>query len=386
MHVEFQFDVRTVALFVAMAFFVQAMAIGAQALLIRDLKQYHGVGATLMANLCVAAALMLRLYAASLPEFVVIIFSNLLPLVGFALFYIALSQFAGFPYNKLLLIGILSLVLAFLLYFTYAINDVGQRLIFLSLGALTMVCLLIHRLWQIQKTPLRFSANLMLFSFLLHAVFLTVRTISIIRNPPQDASSLTPVQSAAYLFSFAISFFWSIGFVLMVSHRLRNDLMEIATIDVLTRIPNRRATQAFLEKEISRGQRNHGQFSLLMIDIDNFKQVNDRWGHAVGDDVLVRTAELFQSMIRKQDLVGRWGGEEFLFIVPGPCDAEVLAERIRSEVERLEYHSGTTPFRITISVGVACANQASLADEILKKADDALYAAKRTKNTVRVAG
>ena len=172
----------------------------------------------------------------------------------------------------------------------------------------------------------------------------------------------------------------------MVSHRLRNDLMEIATIDVLTRIPNRRATQAFLEKELSRAQRHNGEFSILLVDIDDFKKVNDRWGHAVGDEVLVRTASLFQSMIRKQDLVGRWGGEEFLFIVPGPCEAEILAERIRSEIARVEYKQGNAAFHITISIGIACGDQTSLGDEILKRADDALYKAKSKKNTVSVAG
>jgi diguanylate cyclase (GGDEF)-like protein len=90
-------------------------------------------------------------------------------------------------------------------------------------------------------------------------------------------------------------------------------------------------------------------------------------------------------MIRKQDLVGRWGGEEFLFIVPGPCEAEILAERIRSAIARAEYSQGNSMFHITVSIGIACGNQTSLADEILKKADDALYHAKATKNTVRVA-
>jgi diguanylate cyclase (GGDEF)-like protein len=197
--------------------------------------------------------------------------------------------------------------------------------------------------------------------------------------------SLSPVQSATYLLSFAISFFWSIGFILMVSHRLRNDLMEIATIDVLTRIPNRRATQAFLEKELSRAQRHQSEFSVLLIDIDKFKQVNDRWGHAIGDEVLVKLAGLFQSMIRKQDLVGRWGGEEFLVVVPGPCDAEVLAERIRSEVARAEYRHGSASFHITVSIGIACAHQPLNGDEILKQADEALYRAKRTRNAIRVA-
>ncbi|HET6823849.1 MAG TPA: GGDEF domain-containing protein [Anaerolineales bacterium] len=386
MSIVFQFDVRAVALFVALTFFVQAMAIGAQAFLIRELKQYRGVEAALLANLCVAAGLILRLFGDRLPEIFSIILSNVLLLTGHGLFYIALSQFTGFPHSKRLVIAIIAVVMAFLAYFTYWDANIAKRIIAFSLGTLAMVILLIYQLWQIQRTALRFSANLLLVSFLVHGLFLIFRTMSVIRNPPQDAFTLTPDLSAAYLLSFAISFFWTTGFVLMVSHRLRNDLLEIATIDVLTHVPNRRATQVFLEKEISRAQRQNGEFSLLLIDIDDFKQVNDRWGHAIGDDVLAKTASLFQAMIRKQDLVGRWGGEEFLVIVPGPCDAEALAERIRSEIAAAEYSDGSNgSFHITVSIGIACANQTSIGDEILKQADDALYRAKRTKNAIQTA-
>jgi len=379
-----QFDVRTVALFVAMTFFAQAIAIGAQAFLIRELKQYHGVGMALLANLCVAVGLMLRLFAEWLPDFLTIILSNTLVLAGTGLFYIALSQFTGFSYSTTFIIGVIAIVLSFLLYFTYWVDDIGKRVITLSLGSITIVLVLIIQLLRTRKTSLRFSANLMLAFFLVYGIFLIIRTIIITLNPPQAASSLTPAQSATYLIAFALSFFWSMGFILMVSQRLRNDLMEVATIDVLTRIPNRRATQGFLEKEISRLQRNQSEFSVLLIDIDNFKQVNDRWGHAAGDYVLVKIAGIFQSIIRKHDWVGRWGGEEFLIILPGPCDVVYLAERVRGEIANSEFSHGATSFGITVSIGVACAKQADQIDQILKNADEALYMAKLTKNTVSV--
>jgi diguanylate cyclase (GGDEF)-like protein len=387
MQILFQFDVRTIALFVGMTFFVQASVIGAQAYLIRELKQYRGVGAALLANLCVAVGIMLRLFEDRLPGFLTIILSNILLLAGTGLFYIALSQFTGFTYSKAFVIGVIATVLSFLVYFTYWQDDIGRRIIAHSLGSVAIAVIVINQLWRIQKTTLRFSAILMLVSFLFHGIFLILRTVSIILNPPTDPFSLSPVQSATYLLSFALSFFWSMGFILMVSQRLRNDLMEVATIDVLTRIPNRRATQAFLEKELSRAQRNQSEFSVLLIDIDNFKQVNDRWGHSVGDDVLVKTAGIFQSIVRKQDWIGRWGGEEFLMILPGSpyCDAESLAERVRSEIASSEYSYGVESFGITVSIGVACAKPSDQIDEILKKADQALYRAKRTKNAVSAA-
>ena len=382
MQILFQFDIRTIALFVGMTFFVQASVIGAQAFLIRELKQYHGVGSAMLANLCAAVGFMLRLFADHLPGFLTVILSNTLLLIASGLFYIALSQFTGFDYSKIFVIGVIGTVLYFLVYFTYWDDDMEMRIIAHSLGSIAIAFILIYQLWRILKTQLRFSATLMLISFLVYGMFLIVRTITIILNPPQDTLSLTPVQSATYLLSFALSFFWSMGFILMVSHRLRNDLMEVATIDVLTRIPNRRATQAFLEKELSRAQRNQSEFTIFLIDIDNFKQVNDLWGHAVGDNVLVKTASLFQSMIRNQDLVGRWGGEEFLMIVPGACEVEAMAERVRSEIANTRYGSGAESFDITISIGVTCAKQSDQIDQILKKADQALYRAKLTKNTV----
>jgi diguanylate cyclase (GGDEF)-like protein len=387
MPITFSFDVRTLALFVAMTFFVQGTAIGAQAFLIRELRQYRGVRAALMANLCVAAGLMLRMLIDRLPDFMSIILGNLLILTGPGLFYIALSQFTGFSYSRSLVLGILAVALSFLMYFTYWDDDIGMRMMTLSLGSIAMVFILIYQLWRTQKTPLRFSANLMLVSFIFHGIFLVVRTISLVVDPPQDTSSIGPVQSATYLLSFAISLFWSTGFILMVSQRLRNDLMEVATIDVLTRIPNRRATQGFLEKELSRAQRNQSEFAVLLIDIDDFKQVNDQWGHAVGDHALLKTAGIFQSMIRKQDWVGRWGGEEFLMIMPDSSNSAVepLAERIRSEIANSVYSDSGASFGITVSIGVACADQTSTVDEILKKADDALYQAKLTKNAVRIA-
>jgi diguanylate cyclase (GGDEF)-like protein len=382
MQVLFQFDIRAIALFIGMTFFVQASVIGAQAFLIRDLHQYQGVGAAVLANLSMAVAILLRLFADRLPAFLTIILSNTLLLIAIGLLYVALSQFTGFPYSKTFLIGVIATILLLLAYFTYREDDLGKRIVIVSLGSIAMAFIMIVQLRRIRKTPLRFSASLMQVSFLVYALFLMVRTISIILNPPQDSFSLDPVQSATYLLSFALSFFWSMVFILMVSQRLRNDLMEIATVDVLTRIPNRRATQAFLEKELSRAQREQSEFTILLVDIDNFKQVNDSWGHAVGDEVLAQTASIFQSMIRKQDLVGRWGGEEFLFIVPGPCDGEALAERVRSEIAEARYSHGTASIGITISIGVACVKQPDQIDQILKKADQALYRAKLTKNAV----
>jgi len=333
----------------------------------------------------VAVGLLLRLLIGRLPDLITTILSSVLILLGPGLFYMALGQFTGQTYSRAAVISVITAVFSFLSYFTYWDNNMPMRMVILSLGAVALIFLLMYQLWRTRQTSLRFSGNLMLLSFLIYGIFLIVRTISIAWYPPPDTFSNTPIQSATYLLLFVISFFWSTGFILMVSHRLRNDLIEFATIDALTRIPNRRSTQAFLEKELSRSQRNQSEFSLLLIDLDNFKQVNDRWGHAVGDHVLVRTASIFQSMLRKQDWAGRWGGEEFLIIVPGSCDVRVLAERVRRAIASAQYRHGAAAFSITVSIGAACGSGHDQLDQILKRADQALYKAKQTKNAVYVA-
>src|SRR5574341_1524322 len=128
MQILFEFDIRTVAVFVGMTFFVQASVIGTQEYLVRELKQYRGVGAAMLANLCAAVGIMLRLFADQLADYLTIILANILVLIASSLFYVALSQFTGFSYSKAFVIGVIVIVLCFLVYFTYWEDDVGKRI------------------------------------------------------------------------------------------------------------------------------------------------------------------------------------------------------------------------------------------------------------------
>ena len=173
----------------------------------------------------------------------------------------------------------------------------------------------------------------------------------------------------------------------MVSQRFQNYLTELANTDTLTRIPNRNATNNFIEKEYARVLRKGGRFSILLIELDNFKQHNDKYGHAIGDQVLITTAKILASAVRKQDIAGRWGGEEFLMILPDTSikEAENLAERLRKSIKMRTFKNAHPSLQLTISVGVASSDDRESIDDILKKADDALYVAKSTKNSVSVA-
>lgn len=155
------------------------------------------------------------------------------------------------------------------------------------------------------------------------------------------------------------------------------DLREQAVTDGLTKLYNHRHFVRRLNEEAVRVKRYGGKFSLVLYDIDYFKQVNDNWGHHIGDNVLVEIARLLQEDIRGVDLVARYGGEEFAMLLPEtPSDgAQIMADRICAKIAAYNFSCG----RLSISGGVAAFPlHAEDADSLLKKADAALYRAKRT--------
>lgn len=160
------------------------------------------------------------------------------------------------------------------------------------------------------------------------------------------------------------------------------ELARLAMTDDLTGLWNRRHALQRGEEEIRRAQRTDEPVSVLLIDLDRFKSVNDTWGHAAGDDVLRDTAEVLRSSVREVDLLARWGGEEFLVIAPttGAEQATILAERVRKAVE-----VGSPRHNVTVSIGAATGAPGQPLVELLRRADTALYDAKAAgRNTVRV--
>lgn len=164
----------------------------------------------------------------------------------------------------------------------------------------------------------------------------------------------------------------------------------ISRKDPLTQLSNRRD---FLEKfqyEIHRFERNGKPFSVVLGDIDDFKSVNDNYGHDCGDFVLVNMAKILKSSVRKQDVVGRWGGEEFILLLPEALLAggKKAAEGIRKKIENetFFFKQQKIPLSITITFGVSEFNGTTDIDGCIKKADEALYAGKRKgKNCVAAA-
>ena len=153
-----------------------------------------------------------------------------------------------------------------------------------------------------------------------------------------------------------------------------------AAQDDMTGVANRRAIVTRLEYELGRAQREHGACSVALFDVDYFKQVNDTWGHPAGDQVIRWVAKVIGASIRPYDTLGRYGGEEFLLVIPGagPDGAIAAAERARTAIEHQVCAVDGMQLHITVSAGVATSSPGMDADTLLRLADDALYRAKET--------
>jgi diguanylate cyclase (GGDEF)-like protein len=156
---------------------------------------------------------------------------------------------------------------------------------------------------------------------------------------------------------------------------------EVAHVDPLTFLPNRRTIVKDLQNEVMRAERYHSLFSISVLDLDNFKSINDTYGHPVGDEVLRQVALMLRDSVRHPDVVGRYGGEEFLILLPNSNatsaaeQASRLCRQIRADVLQVREH----PIPVTFSIGIA---QFKIGEDswhsLLKRADNAMYMAKNS--------
>ena len=168
--------------------------------------------------------------------------------------------------------------------------------------------------------------------------------------------------------------------------KANNTLKDLVNKDGLTSVFNHRYFQEALKREFIRAQRYDIPFAVVFIDLDDFKAINDTYGHLVGDTVLVSVAELIIKNVRETDLVARYGGEEFILLLPETDQegAVACAENIRKNVATMNICDLKEPLNITISAGVALYDEdCQSAQDVVREADAALYQAKKTgKNKV----
>lgn len=213
------------------------------------------------------------------------------------------------------------------------------------------------------------------------AALVPLRAVDIWQNPVAhpDIFAASNLHIVTFMVLFSITVVGSVAFILMHRERAEAELFRLASFDPLTGLFNRRAFIELAERELARARRARSPYAVLMVDLDHFKRVNDEYGHQAGDRVLAGFGDIAKRSLRTEDLVGRYGGEEFCALLPGaamPMAVEI-AERLRQAVS--ERPLAGLPRAVTVSIGAtACnADTGGSLDAAIARADEALYRAKR---------
>jgi diguanylate cyclase (GGDEF)-like protein len=308
---------------------------------------------------------------------VVVVIGNGLLMLGCALFYFGSRQFYGLRTSWLPwgLAG--AAVLLWHAYFLVVHPDYRVRLVVFTT---TLAVMLIAHVRLLLLRGRGFAARFTASVLAVQTAVLLVRAATTFWLDSPDTQRFAPslIQSAyvaAYSFSVLLV---SMGLLLMASDRLRFEFEHLANHDSLTGALTRRAVLAAGAQEFDRWQRYQHGFALLMIDVDLFKQINDRYGHASGDRVLERVVDSLSHELRTVDRLGRYGGEEFLVLLPDTRldDARLVAERMRLAVAQRPAAKGLPACAVSVGVASVQAGDLSL-DAVLARADAALYHAKR---------
>ncbi len=368
---------------------------GALLIVLRGRRDWGALSVWGLAMLTGAAGLMLMAVAEPLPSFVSYGMGQALLLLAPALSWTAARLFQERKPILWLLFAPSTLWLLGSAWFDLSQYGLARLIAYPIGGAYTLATAL--ELWSGQTRQLpsrRFALVLLVF----HAGVYFARSLAI----PLVGSAATALSAAAEMFLILEGLLQTIGmaFVLLAlateraEQRATSALKEMALSDPLTKLGNRRKFDEALETEFRRAERNQTPLTLLMIDVDQFKTFNDRYGHPQGDDCLRELAKAVDSALQRPgDLAARLGGDELAMILPATDEAGArsVAERLHATVEGLGIaHEGTASGRVTVSVGAATVvppRGSASAEALLRAADQALYAAKHVGgDAIRLAG
>ena len=352
-------------------------------------EQPEGLGYWTVGLLSHAAAFLLFSLRDSLPFSLTVVLANLMLVAAFSLFCEAMLQFQHrrMPRTQIwwpvLVAGPALWVLP---------DAVKMRITIVSVLCVYQLALLLLITFRCRReTPGR-GQYLVMLATLMGITTMSCRTIGTALGNEQilQLTSSTPIQVITFLTSSIALMLTSTGLVLMTKERADARSQSLALHDELTGLPNRRYSLEILSRLHANLHRSLQPFSVLVLDIDHFKQVNDQYGHPTGDRVLQRLAHTLHTHLRATDHAGRLGGEEFLVLLPNTnaSGAARLAEKLRHSVEQLQPDSPEMPLRITVSIGVYTVLPGNQSDplEAVALADKALYHAKQNgRNRVETA-
>ena len=343
-----------------------------------------GVRYWVVGNLINASGLLLIFSRTTIPSLYSIVLANTLIVIGFYILYLGFRAHRGKKAADMAtIIPLLLLVFLFaaaFAYLTYGWRDLALRVALVS-WVTAFLCFVIAI--EVAGIPSRDRFLTRGFAVLIafNGVLNLTRSVATLVIPPSKAFfEGGGMATLAFIESSVAIFIFTVGYILLISDHLLGQLRQQAEIDFLTNVFNSRSFIKLVEKALATARRDQTTLSLVSIDLDRFKKVNDTYGHAAGDAVLRHFSATVTESLRPGDILGRMGGEEFMVLLPDTemSEASGVAERLRRNVEQSVVQFEAIRVALTISLGVANAPHGEKSFDLLaKESDIALYKAKR---------
>lgn len=328
-------------------------------------------------------AWMLIFLRGSINEYFSTVIAYTLLLLSMVFFYQALMAFKEKPFSKKIFYSLIGLAFVLFNIFTYIYPNPILKTVTIALIGSFLAFLSSYLLFFNRENKTKISERIMGIGFFVIGLspLFTLLTITLNSYKMSTVLSGIIIQNISFAFIFIAILILTSSFMLMINDKFLGEILRLATMDSLTEIYNRAAMEKLIEKEIDRSKRYNLPMSLLLLDLDHFKKINDTYGHQTGDFTLQKMVSVIVNVLRDHDMIGRFGGEEFTVLLPDTdlVNAHIVAERIRDIVAKTSVTAGSKSFNLTISIGLAALNvHEDDFQELFRRADLGLYKAKQT--------
>ena len=316
-----------------------------------------------------------------LSNFITIIIANTFFIFALVFYFEGSRRFL-FVSEKIHPLSIMAIIfqIGSFIYFTYSLPSVNNRIISISITAAIISFYCVGLFIRDQPVYWKTSGIMLKFIFFGYGSYQLLRIIwTINENNINSFMSAGNFHSLAFIFIVFLVTGTTFGFIWMVSKKLEFELTSLAEFDELCQILNRRGVNVFADREISKVKRIGGYLTIMMVDLDHLKKINDQFGHTIGDQVLQAFSNCVNTVLRPYDIFGRIGGDEFIVVLPHTSLEQSLkiAERIRFRIEESVFEISKQKIKLTASFGLTTSNSKQIEfEEMITLADEALYQSK----------